>query len=192
MGAGAASAQAKATGWAGGAGKPLGRGRKAWEVWKSGLAALAPRRLGKTTEPRVALGFPSGWEQSFPPHSLPVPVAGPVGRAAGGAEFSGGPLALGLGTGGAGAVGPGYLLPLCSTAGPGETAFFGELDGLRLTQPPRPFQGPPLHPRGRARALTHLAQHQFAGWFWQTTQHPKSQYSYLPNGNTGPPLKVLL
>lgn len=82
-----------------------GKPGRAWtelcaEVWKSGLAALAPQRLGQTTEPRVALGFPSRWERSFPPHSLPVPVAGPVGRAAGGAEFSGGPLALGLRAGG--------------------------------------------------------------------------------------------
>lgn len=78
-------------------GKPGRAWPRLWvEVWKSGLAALAPQRLGKTTEPRVALGFPSCWERAFPPHSQPVPVAGPVGRAAGGAEFSGGPLALGL------------------------------------------------------------------------------------------------
>lgn len=45
-------------------------------------------------------GFHCAGNNPAPPYGLPVPVAGPVGRAAGGAEFSGGPLALGPRAGG--------------------------------------------------------------------------------------------
>lgn len=87
------------------------------------------------------LGFHPCREQSFPPHSLPVPVAGACGQGWDGFSFR---VALWL---------------CCCTLGEGrglqalgKRLSLGYWTGLSLTQLPRQLQGLPLRPSGRARA----------------------------------------
>lgn len=128
------------------------------------------------------LGFHPCREQSFPPHSLPVPVAGACGQGWDGFSFR---VALWLCCC---ALGEGR-----GAAGPGETAFFGVLDGAQshsaAEAAPRTPSPPQRQSQGSRPTLTstHLL-----GGFKQTAQLSKSQYSHLQNGNTKSPLKVFL
>lgn len=78
-------------------------------------------------------------------------------------------------------------------AGPGETAFFGVLDGAQSHSTAEAVPRPPSPPQWQSQgSWPTLPSTHLLGGFGQTTQLSKSQYSHPQNGNTKSPLKVFL